>query len=167
MRWSTLCVVLSGAAVVGCESAPRLTQQQRAVEEQFISNRLSAWTTALNNGDQDTLMGLYDTSAWLNVVWPDGRSAIGFDELEQSIADTYNLWDMVNYGPISPDVDIIDERVAVVTYRHSLDIRFVDTRRQVSSGHTTLVFVKDEEDGLWRIRRQHISVNPVQSISGR
>ena len=166
MRWSTLCVVLSGAAVVGCEP-PTFTLQQRAVEEQFINNRLSVWTTALNNGDQDTLIGLYDTSAWLSVVWPDGRSAIGFDELEQSIADTYNLWDMVNYGPISPDVDIIDERVAVVNYRHSLDIRFVDTRRQVSSGHTTLVFVKDEEDGLWRIRRQHISVNPVKSISGR
>lgn len=166
MRWSTLCVVLLGAAVIGCEPAT-FSRQQRAVAEQFIGNRLSAWTTALNNGAQDTLIGLYDTSPQLNVVWPDGRWAVGFDELEQSIADTYNLWDMVNYGPINAQVDLIDEQVAVVTYRHSLDIRFVDTRRQVSSGHTTLVFVKDEEDGLWKIRRQHISVNAVRGLSGR
>jgi len=167
MRWSTLCVVLLGAAVVGCESAPRLTQQQRAVEEQFINNRLTAWATALNNGAQDTLIGLYDPSPQLKVVWPDGRSAVGFDELEQSIADTYDSWDMVNYGPISPQVDMVGPQVAVVTFRHSLDIRFADTRRQVGSGHTTLVFVKGETDGSWTIRHQHISVNPVRGISGR
>ena len=166
MRWSTLCVVLLGAAVMGCEPAT-FTRQQRAVEEQFINNRLSVWTTALNNGAQDTLIALYDTSPRLNVVWPDGRWAVGFDELEQSIADTYDMWEMVNYGPINAQVDLINKQVAVVTYRHSLDIRFVDTRRQVSSGHTTLVFVKDEDDGMWRIRRQHISVNAILTLSGR
>ena len=166
MRWSTLSVALTSVAVLGCEP-PSMTLQQRAVQEQFVSNRVSRWTTALNNASQDTLALLYEDSPSLRVVWPDGSAAAGFEENEQAIADIYDQWEMVNYGPISPEVHVISAEVAIVTFGHSLDIRFVDSRRQVSSGHTTLVFVKDVADGLWKIRRQHISVNPTRSISGR
>jgi ketosteroid isomerase-like protein len=144
-----------------------MTLQQRAVEQQFVSNRVSQWTTALNNAAQDTLASLYEDSPNLRVVWPDGSAAIGFEENERAIADIYDQWEMVNYGPISPEVHIISAEVAMVTFGHSLDIQFVNSRRQVSSGHTTLVFVKDAADGLWKIRRQHMSVNPIRSISGR
>ncbi len=166
MRWSTLSVALASAAVLGCEP-PAMSLQQRAVEQQFLSNRVSQWATALNNAAQDTLASLYEDSPSLRVVWPDGSAAIGFEENEQAIADIYDQWEMVNYGPISPEVHIINAEVAIVTFAHSLDIRFVDSRRQVASGHTTLVFVKDAADGLWKIRRQHISVNPARSITGR
>ena len=166
MRGSTLFVVLAGAAVLGCEP-PSMNRQQRAVEEQSVSNFVSRWATALNNAAQDTLTSLYEASPSLRVVWPDGSAAIGFEENEQAIADIYDQWEMVNYGPISPEVHIINAEVAIVTFGHSLDIRFVDNRRQVSSGHTTLVLVKDAVDGLWKIRRQHLSINPTRSISGR
>ena len=166
MRWSTLSVVLASAAVLGCEP-PSMTLQQRAVEQQFVSNRVSQWTTALNNAAQDTLKSLYEDSPRLRVVWPDGNAALGFEENGQAIADNYDQWEMVNYGPISPEVHVINAEVAIVTFGHSLDIRFVDNRRRVASGHTTLIFVKDAADGLWKIRRQHISINPTRSLSGR
>ena len=102
MRWSTLSVMIAGAACLGCEP-PSLSQQQRAVEEQFLANRVSEWSTALNNstldtvpeetGARDTLLALYEDSPDVHAVWPDGRYAIGFEAVEQSIADSYNLWD--------------------------------------------------------------------------
>ena len=166
MRWSKLSVALAGAALLGCEP-PSMTQQQAAVETQFLNGRVSEWTTAVNNGALDTLLALYERSPYVMVVWPDGRKAVGTEENEQKIEDNYNLWEMVNYGPISPEVDLLNDHVAVVAFSHSLDIRFFDSRRQVASGHTTLVFVKDETDGIWRIRTQHMSINPPRSISGR
>jgi hypothetical protein len=66
----------------------------------------------------------------------------------------------MNFALQSPDVDVLTATVAVVTFRHSVDVVWFDTRRDVWAGHGTLVFTKDPEDERWRIRRQHVSLNP-------
>ena len=159
MRWSRLSLALACGAVLGCE-APGLSPQQREVEEQFLEDRLTEWTTALNNRATENLAGIYENSPGLTVVWADGRRALGHEEQQQAIQDLYNTAEQLNFVTQSPVIDVLTSSVAVVTFRHSMDIRFFDTRRQLSSGYGTLVFVKDEADDVWRIRTQLISITP-------
>ena len=48
MRWSTLSVAILSVILVGC-ATPELTRQERMVQRDFVSNRMTDWTTALNN----------------------------------------------------------------------------------------------------------------------
>jgi ketosteroid isomerase-like protein len=159
MRWSTLSVAVAGVVLVGC-ATPELTRQQRMVEEGFVNDRVTAWTTALNNKELDDLAALYDQSPDMTVLWLEGSKATGPDEYGQMIQDFYARARFMNFAAQGADVDVITATVAVVTLRHSVDVQWFDTRRDVWAGHTTLVFVKDPTDGLWKIHTQHVSVNP-------
>ncbi len=107
-------------------------------------------------------MGLYLNSPDLSVLWIEGNTARGFDEFDQMIQNFYMNSSFMNFAEQSPEVDVLTATVAVVTFRHSVDIQWFDTRRDVWSGHGTLVLTKDPVDELWKIRRQHVSVNPLQ-----
>ncbi len=159
MRRSILSTAIVSVALLGCES-PDLTRQQRAVEEQFVRGRVNAWITALNNKELEGLAGIYENSPDLTVMWLEGAKAVGFEEYEAMIADFYGRASFMNFAAPSPHVDVVNSTVAIVTFRHSVDVQWVDTRRDVWAGYGTLVFVKDSEDGLWKIHTQHISVNP-------
>lgn len=159
MRWSRLSVALASVAIVGC--GPRdLTLQQRVVEEASVGERVTDWTTALNNRESEDLQGMYENSPTLDVVWPDGRRVMGFEEQQQAIEDFFDSVEQLNFLVQSPDVEILAPRVALVSFRHSMDVRFVDNRRELGSGHGTLVWIKSETDDVWRIQRQHLSVMP-------
>jgi len=158
MRRSILSTAIVSVALMGCES-PDLTRQQRAVEEQFVQGRVNAWTTALNNKELGDLAAMYQSSPDLTVMWLEGAKTVGFDEYEAMIADFFGRASFMNFAAQSPHVDVLSATVAIVTFRHSVDVQWLDTRRDVWSGYGTLVFVKDSEDGLWKIHTQHISVN--------
>jgi len=153
-----LSTAIVSVALLGCEP-PDLTRHQRAVEEQFVRGRVNAWTTALNNKEPEDLAGMYENSPDLTVMWLEGAKAVGFDEYEAMIADFFRRSVFMNFAAQSPYVDVLSSTVAVVTFRHSVDVQWVDTRRDVWAGYGTLVFVKDSEDNLWKIHTQHISVN--------
>ena len=68
MRRSILSTVIASVALLGCES-PDLTRQQRAVEEQTVERRVTAWTKALNNKELEDLAGMYQNSPDLAVMW--------------------------------------------------------------------------------------------------
>jgi len=159
MRWSILSAAIASVALLGCES-PDLTLRQRAVEEQFVQGRVNAWTKALNNKEFEDLAGMYENSPDLTVMWLEGTKAVGFEEYEAMIADFYGRAHLINFAAQSAHVDVLSSTVAVVTFRHSVDVQWFDTRRDVWAGFGTLVFMKDSEDDLWRIHTQHISVNP-------
>ncbi len=159
MRRSILSTAIVSVALLGCES-PDLTRQQRAVEEQFVQGRVTAWAKALNNEELEDLAGMYENSPDLTVMWLEGAKTVGFDEYEAMIADFYGRARFMNFAAQSAHVDVLNSRVAIVTFRHSVDVQWFDTRRDVWAGFGTLVFVKDSEDGIWRIHTQHVSVNP-------
>ena len=158
MRWSTIPVAIASVVLLGCEPI-ELSRQQRAVEEQAVLNRVTELTTALNNKALDDLAGLYVNSPDLSVVWVEGNTARGFEEFDQMIQDFYGRTRFMNFALQSPQVDVLTANVAVVTFRHSVDIQWFDTRRDVWAGHGTLVLTKDPVDERWKIRRQHVSVN--------
>ncbi len=159
MRRSMLSTAIVSVALLGCEP-PDLTRQQRAVEEQFVQGRVNAWRTALNNKEPENLAGMYENSPDLTVMWLEGAKTVGFDEYEDMIADFFRRSVFMNFAAQSPHVEVLSSTVAIVTFRHSVDVQWFDTRRDVWAGYGTLVFVKDSEDGLWKIYTQHISVNP-------
>ena len=158
MRWSTCSVAIAGVFLLGCES-PGLSRQQRAVDEQTVQNRVTDWTNALNNSAVEDLTSLYLNSPDLSVLWIEGITARGFEEFDQMIQDFFGRSRFMNFAVQSPKVDVLAATVAVVTFRHSVDIQWFDTQRNVWAGHGTLVFIKDPVDEGWKIRRQHVSLN--------
>ena len=160
MRRSILSTAIVSVALLGCES-PDLTRQQRAVEEQSVRGRVNAWTQALNNRELENLAGMYEDFPDLTVMWLEGSKAVGFEEYEAMIEDFYGRARFMNFATQSPHVDVLSSTVAIVTFRHSVDVQWFDTRRDVWAGFGTLVLVKDSEDGVWRIHTQHVSVNPL------
>jgi ketosteroid isomerase-like protein len=159
MRWSRLSVFVASVAVLGC--APRgITPQQRAVEEQFVGDRMNEWTTALNNREIENLTALYHNVPALSVIWPSGQRSIGFEAQEQAVQNMYNQAQYMNFVTQSPETDILSEEWAVTSYRYSLDVRYFDTRRELWSGFGTLLWAKDATDQLWKIHLQHLSVTP-------
>ncbi len=161
MRWSTIPVAIASVVLLGCESI-ELSRQQRAVEEQAVERRVTDLATAMNNQALEDLAGLYVNSPDLSVLWIEGNTARGFEEFELMMQDFYGRARLMNFALLSPEVEVLTSSVAVVTFRHSVDIQWFDTRRDVWSGHGTLVLTKDPVDELWKIRRQHVSVNPLQ-----
>ncbi len=159
MRWSKLSVFVASVAVLGC-TAPRLTPRQRAVEEQFVGDRMNEWTTALNNREIETLTALYQNEPGLSVIWPSGQRSLGYEDQQRAVQDMYNMAQYMNFVTQSPETEILSADWAVTTYRYSLDVRYFDTRRELWSGFGTLLWNKDATDGLWRIRLQHLSVTP-------
>ena len=159
MRWSTCSVAIASVFILGCES-PGLSRQQRAVEEQTVQNRVTEWTNALNNRAVEDLMGLYLNSPDLSVLWIEGNTARGFDEFDKMIQNFYMNSSFMNFAVQSPEVDVLTATVAVVTFRHSVDIQWFDNQRDLWGGHGTLVLTKDPVDERWKIRRQHVSLNP-------
>ena len=155
MRWSTCSVAIAGVFLLGCE-APELTRQQRAVDEEALQNLVTAWATALNNRVLEDLAPLYVHSPDLSVLWIEGNTATGFEEFDQMMQDFYGRAEFMNFALQNPEVDVLTATVALVTFRHSMDIRWFDTRRDVWGGHGTLVLTKDPVDERWRIRRQHV-----------
>ena len=79
MRRSILSTVIVSVALLGC-GAPDLTRQQRAVQEQTVERRVSAWTKALNNKELEDLAGMYQNSPDLTVMWLEGAKTVGFEE---------------------------------------------------------------------------------------
>ena len=158
MRWSICSVAIASVVLLGCEP-PELTRRQRAVEEQAVLSRVTAWATALNNKELDDLGELYENSPALSVLWIEGITTSGFEDFDTGIRDFYGRARFMNFALQSPQVDVLTATVAIVTFRHSVDVVWFDTRRDVWAGHGTLVLIKDPVDERWRIRRQHISMN--------
>ena len=155
MRWSTCSVAIASVFLLGCE-VPELTRQQRAVDEEAVQNLVTVWATALNNRELEDLAALYVNSPDLSVLWIEGNTASGFEEFVQMMQDFYGRAEFMNFQPQSPQVDVLTATVTLVTFRHSMDLRWFDKRRDVWAGHGTLVLTKDPVDERWRIRRQHV-----------
>lgn len=160
MQLSKWCAVLACVAVLGCGPSGRVTSQQRRVELGFIEGRVESWSQILNNGDLDSLLTMYHDVPDLTTVWTDGSRAAGFEDHEQVLRAYWETIEHLNFVVQSPEVQVLSPDVAVVTFRHSTDVQFKEGGRETYAGHGTIVWMKDAEDGLWKIHTQHVSRNP-------
>jgi ketosteroid isomerase-like protein len=164
--WSrTLLAGVAGVVLAAC--APKMTPQERAVEEQLVRDRTTGWVRALNNRAADSLATYYLQTADLTVVWPGGQRTYGWEEEATAQREFLRGLTGLNLGPQDVRVEVMGQTAALVTFRHSTDeIRGTD--RDIFSGDGTLVWVKPDSRSPWVIRAQHLSRSPAPAaVSGR
>ena len=120
MRLASIAVVVSTAALVGCQPSNQLTPQQENVQRQILGDRMNAWVQAVNNNQVNDAMTMYMADESLTLVFTDGRRGFGAEGatvLRDFLADL----NFINLVPQNPNFDLIDAGTAVVTFRFSVD----------------------------------------------
>jgi ketosteroid isomerase-like protein len=137
-----------------------MTQRERLVEQEVLQNRLATWVRVLNNAQVDSLMAMYMPGPEVRVVMPDGQRHQGWEELDEQTRYFYRSINYMNFVMQDPSTVILNQDVAISSFRHSTDIVAAGGVRQpVSAGHVTLVWLKDPQDNVWKISLEHISNN--------
>lgn len=157
MRRSRILVVLACVAVVACSQ--EMTSREGRLEQQAVEARVNGWVRAMTNAKLDSLILLYDNSATVHVVWPDGRMAQGYEDVEQSVRDFYGSIQYMNFAMSQLEVQMLGRSAAQAVFRHSTDVVDRNNQRAVFPGRGVLVLVKDRSDKLWKIHTQLLSVN--------
>ncbi len=154
-------VVLACVGTIGCSSQTPLTLRERAVIEQTLTDQIKSWERAWNNADTDSLSALYVQSPELTVVWVDGSVRRGWEEEQLAQVSLFNSTERVNFIVRNPVERAISRNVAVSTFSPSIDVvRLGGRREMLRSGSGTVLWVRDEEDAMWRIQLAHLSVTP-------
>ncbi len=166
MRWSTLLSLALALTLVAC-APQRLTQQERAVEEQLIQGRVQLWEQAMNTLKPDSMGMLYLHSPEFSEAWPDGKLTRGWDQQEQALKDFAGRTKSFNFDVQDPVIDVLTPAVAVVSFRHASDVADSVSARALYSGLGTIVWVKDPSDKAWKILNLQISRNPAAEQAGR
>jgi hypothetical protein len=153
----TLLVLVMGAPLAAC--TPRMTPQERSVEEGMVRDRVTAWVRAFSNRAADSLATFYLQTPELVVAWPGGPTSNGWEE--EAAAQREHFRGMSNLNVVAQDVhvEVLAPNVALVTFRHSTD-QIRGTDRDLFSGHGTMVWIKPESRGPWLIRAQQLSRTP-------
>ena len=157
MRRSKLLVVLACVAVVACTQ--EMTGRETLLEQQAVEARVNGWVRAMANAKLDSLLMLYDDSPSVHVVWPDGRMAQGYENVDQSLRDFYGSIQYMNFAMSQLEVEVLGRSAAQAVFRHSTDVVDRNNDRAVFPGRGVLVLIKDHDDNLWKIHTQLLSVN--------
>lgn len=166
MRWSKLLPLALALALVAC-APQRLTQQERAVEEQLIQGRVQLWEQGMNTLVPDSMGMFYEQSPNFSEAWPDGKVTRGWEQQAQALKDFAGRTKSFNFDLQDPFIDVLTPAVAVVTFRHASDVADSVSARALYSGLGTMVWVKDPSDKLWKIHTLQISRTPAPEQPGR
>ena len=145
--------------LVGCGPGT-VAITDRADYTQKVQGQLGLWTRAINNRSLDTLAMLYVHTRDLETVWPDGEQTLGWTDAAAKWKRWTEPLSQLNFVAQDPQVDIIDQQVAIATFRSSTDVVQGGERRQ-EFHRVTQVWVRDPADGTWRIRAEHRSRIPA------
>ncbi len=63
----------------------------------------------------------------------------------------------MNFVMTDPAVEVLTPRIALTTFSHSTDVVRL-SGRMVEAGHGTLLWMKDAEDGAWKIYLQQLAI---------
>jgi ketosteroid isomerase-like protein len=159
MRLASISLAICAVTLVGCQQSTRLTPSQKNIQTNEVTDRFNEFIKHVNNNEIDDAMAMYDQSEGLTLVFTDGRRAFGADAAG-SLRDFMGTLNFINMVPQNPNVDVLDAKTAVVTFRFSVDAILNDTSRDPFAGQATLVWIKDPTDDLWKIHTQHLSRNP-------
>ncbi len=150
-------VGLVSLVVSACTTVPTLTTTEASVQRQVVEGQIDTWAQAMNNANVGTVTGMYRDAASTLWAWHDGSRAVGTEEVNQAINDFYSRVQYMNFVPQNASIDFIGPFVAVTSFRYSMDIRNLDTTRDVSSGVGLLVWQRADEESPWMIAFQQIS----------
>ncbi|MFQ5703430.1 MAG: YybH family protein [Gemmatimonadales bacterium] len=159
MRFSRCVSVLACSVVLACSQAGLSLREERVIQ-QAVEAQLNAWVRAINNREVDSVVSFYDRSPELTVIGADGHVSHGWDEESARLKEMFADLERVNFVKQNPQIEILSADLALTTFRHSLDIVSNGSRRLPSSGSVTVLWVRDRDDGAWRIHTEHISVTP-------
>lgn len=158
MKPSRLALVVVCVAVVACTQ--EMTQREALLLHDAVEARTTAWVRAWNNADRDTLAQFYDQGPDVAVMWADGRRTEGWDETAQAISGFYGGINYMNFVVTEPVIQVLGPTAALVTFRHSTDIVQRNGQRlPVRSGQGVVLWVRDRQENVWRIRTSYIAMN--------
>lgn len=148
----------AGLALAGC--AQEMSRAERSVQEQILSDRLTAWSRTLNNRDADSLAAYYHQDPTLTVAWFDGRTTRGWEEEQAAQEEFFRGIATMNLVVQDRRIEVLGTDAAVTTFRYSADLILASTERDIFSGNGTIVWVKPADSDRWVIHTAHLSRSP-------
>lgn len=161
MRRHMLLIAVGGLALAACQ--PRgMTRQEMAVQEQAVAARVDAWAKAFSNRQRDSLATFYEQSDFFTMAWPDGERTASWDEEAAKQMAFFGQANQLNLVLQDPQVEVLGTTVALVTFRHAMDVIVgeVNPERRYFTGQGTTVWVRADESAPWVIRAGQISETP-------
>lgn len=152
---SKLVLVLVCATLAAC--TPELTRRERMVEQQAVQEQLTTWVRVLNNAKLDSIFASYYNAPETRILWPNGTRSMGPEAIEQRWRAFYGEIQYMNFVMTDPAVELLSPRVALTTFSHSTDVVRL-SGRVVEAGHGTLIWMKDPDDGVWKIYLQQLAI---------
>jgi hypothetical protein len=161
MRRSVFAIAVGGLALAACQPAS-MTRQEIAVQEQALQARVAAWAKAFSNQQRDSLATYYEQSDQLTVAWPDGDRSNSWDEEAAKQTEFFAQAQQLNLVLQDPQVEILNARVALTTFRHAMDVIVgdVNPERRYFTGQGTLVWLRADDSSPWLIRAAQMSETP-------
>lgn len=158
MRRSVLLAGVTAVLLSGCTQ--EMSRSERAVQEQVLRDRLTAWSRVLNNRDADSLAAFYHQVPELTVAWPDGQRTRGWEEEAAAQREFFRGVVTMNLVVQDAVVEVLGFDAALTTFRYSADLILTSTERDIFSGYGTLVWTRAEGSDTWVIHTEHMSRNP-------
>ncbi len=159
MRRSMLLPLALAAALAAC--APKLSQQEMAVEEGLLKDQIQLWERSLNSVKPDSMALVYEHTPAFSAAWPDGKRTGSWDEEEQAQRDFAATTSAFNFDVQDPVIEILSPTIALTAFSHSTDVTDSLSGRALYSGRGTIVWVKDPTDKVWKVHRLQISRTPA------
>ena len=143
--------------LVACSSGETSVRQQ-FLAQSTASVQFDTWVRAINNQNQDSLAIVYHPVPELRVLNIDGTVSRGWDEVLAYWVEFFAGVETVNFVTDGLEIEVVNEDVVLMTFRHSLDTeRLEGERGSTVSGLGTIVWRRDAVDDLWKIHMQHLS----------
>jgi len=143
--------------VTGC-SGDEISPRQLFLAQSSVSVQFENWVRAINNKTMDSLAVLYHQVPELRVIDTDGSIARGWEEQRERLTTFLDSVVRLNFVAEGLEIEVLNKELVLTTFRHSLDSEGADGERTSTlSGRGTMVWIKDEADGVWKIHMQHLS----------
>jgi hypothetical protein len=159
MPRSRLLVVVACALVMACQP-PTMTRSEALRYQQDLEGQVETWTRYMNNARVDSLLSMYDGSASLTVIRPDGSVTRGMEQEEEALRLFYGSIQYMNFVMQSPTTELLSADAAWTHFGHSMDVVGNDGRRRpVLAGRGTIVWLRSTADDVWKIHLLHLAAN--------
>jgi hypothetical protein len=158
--------LLLGLACIGLAAcAPKMTPQDRTVQEGVVRDRVTAWARTFSNHDRDSLPSYYEQTPDFTFAWPDGRRTNGWEEESKAQAEFFTNVTQTNLVLQDVKVEVLSPSTAVATFRHSADFIVGGTSgnpaRNYFTGLGTMVWVRPDSKGSWVLGAGQLSETPA------
>lgn len=167
MMRHALLIGLTGVALAAC--GQQMTPRDRAVDEQLVRDRATAWARTFSNRQRDSLATFYQQTPAFTFAWPDGRRTSGWEEESKAQQDFFATVTQTNLVLQDVKVEILTPALALVTFRHTAD--FIvggsggNPARNYFTGLGTMLWTKPDARGVWMVHAGQLSTTPAPAAA--